>query len=62
MFKFFVPLGIQIEMDFNNAHTRIKLHLFRALKWYLNDENLARDRKTTTIWNFTARNFNPYFS
>ena len=31
-FKFFIPLGIQIEKDFNYINTRIKLQSFRALK------------------------------
>ena len=34
-FDFFISLGIQIEIDFIPINTRIKLHLFRALKWYL---------------------------
>ena len=31
-FNFFIPLGIQIEKDFNYINTRIKLQAFRALK------------------------------
>ena len=42
-FKFFIPLGIQIEKDLNYVNTRIKLQSFRALKRYLNDEIKQND-------------------
>ena len=41
---FFIPLGIQIEIDFHHAKTRIKLYSFRALKRYLDVKNLTQGR------------------
>ena len=40
-FEFFIPLRIQIEKDFNYIDTGIKPYFYRALKPYLNDENLG---------------------
>ena len=54
-FKFFIPLGIQIEKDLSHINTRIKLQSFRALKRYLNEENLTHDRKTATIKKFAEQ-------
>ena len=44
-----IPLGIQIEKDFNYINTRIKLWPSKVLKVYVNYENLIQDRKTATI-------------
>ena len=32
-FHFFIPLGIQIEIDFHSTNTRLKLHSFMILQW-----------------------------
>ena len=48
-FAFFIPLGIQIEKDFNYINTRIKLQSFIDLKLHLNDESLIHARKTATV-------------
>ena len=50
-----LELEMQIEKDLNYINTRIKLQSFRALKRYLNDENMAHDRKTETIKKFTEQ-------
>ena len=48
-FKFFIPLGIQIEKDLNYINTINRFQSFRALKLYVNDGNMTNDRKTATI-------------
>ena len=40
----FIPLGIQIEKDFNYMNTRIKLQSSKTSKLHLNDENRIHDQ------------------
>ena len=44
--RFFIPLGIQIEIDFHVTNTKInKLHSFRAFT-IPDDKNLKHGRRT----------------
>ena len=45
----FIPLGIQIEIDFHYGKTRIKLHSIRASKRYLNNKSLTHGQGTAPI-------------
>ena len=56
-FEFFIPLGIQIEKDFNYVNTRIKFHSFRALKRYLKEKSLTHDLKKHQFENLLHRIF-----
>ena len=47
--EFFSPLGFKLQSNFDLETTKIKLHLVRALKRYLNEKNLLRGRETATI-------------
>ena len=51
-----IPLGFQIESDFNQATSKNKVHLKRASELYPNDKNLISGRETGKILKFTAQN------
>ena len=54
-FKIFISLGIKIKLDFNYINARIKLHPFRTLKQYLNDDNIDMIEKQQQFENLLHR-------
>ena len=60
--EFFIPLEIQIELDFHHTNTIIKLLSFKALKWYLNDKIWPMVEEHPQFKRVTAQIFQLYYS
>ena len=49
MFSFLSPLGLDIERDYDPETSKIKLHMLRALRRYLNKKNKTQGQEIATI-------------
>ena len=54
--QFFSPLGFDMKRDSDGKTSKIKFHLFRALKQYLSKKNWIHGRKIATILIFRTQN------
>ena len=57
----FKPLGIEVQTNPDHKTKKIKLYLVKALKRYLNEENLIHGRVMATISKFSPQIFKMYF-
>ena len=59
--RFFSPLGFDVKTNSDHKTPKIKLYSVRALKRYLNEKNLIRDRVMATISKLSPQIFVTYF-
>ena len=55
------PLRFDMQTDSDQETSKIRLHVVRTSKRYLNEENLMHGRQTATISKFSTKNFRTYF-
>ena len=60
-FDSFSLSGFEIQSYFDYRTSKIKFYSVRALKYYLNEENLTHGRVTTTISKVSPQIFETYF-